>query len=512
MRVVAEYIFDSDRILVRLLGTVTPPSSVQTGTYTVNFFPTRAPFVFDVEADLIANNEAKIYISNPVPFPERLDVTLPDTTIVSVTIGDVKEPPVDKIIGEQKVETSTPRPTPIHYPAHAEYKPDTMAPPDFPPFWVELNFSNAEPLRLTSGSTSSLLTYTGGAAGRLLSPSVAQEAPNDPPYRLGAPTHLEGAFTNNLADSSFTSSYIPSGFLDPVPTGWTVQQSDPDALIRTAIVTETLLPTFEITWYLRPSFQDYTLAPPITIVTPPVAASEVFQAIFEPSPYNDTGTIQLVSNTGLVSTAETLLSGATALTLNVGADPGPVKIKWRQQDGSSKPQTLRLLAPMSSSYPTLHTFVPQAVPKAADVLTLQNVEFANKWSFSKGFIRVDSDQEEVGQPLSWSIKFQTGPVLLKVDGGILQSDFSTTTVNLIPLLATDPATRGSYKLQWTAGQPFKLVTRPDPEQSEQEVALVFEFDLTIPDLQLTDLINYEFKSFNASSGSSRLKHFSFKPE
>ena len=71
MRVTAEFIYDEAKILLRLLGTITPATNVQIGTYTVAFTPTRAPYTFDIEADQVVNNEVKVYISNINPFPDR---------------------------------------------------------------------------------------------------------------------------------------------------------------------------------------------------------------------------------------------------------------------------------------------------------------------------------------------------------------------------------------------------------------------------------------------------------
>src|SRR4051812_1244749 len=101
MRVTAEYIFDATKILVRLLGTPTPPSFVQTGTYVINFFPTRDPISFDVDADQIVDNEAKIYlaISNS---PDSIEVTLPDLTVQSCLVTLVKQP-TERILADQNI-------------------------------------------------------------------------------------------------------------------------------------------------------------------------------------------------------------------------------------------------------------------------------------------------------------------------------------------------------------------------------------------------------------------------
>jgi len=123
-----------------------------------------------------------------------------------------------------------------------------------------------------------------------------------------------------------------------------------------------------------------------------------------------------------------------------------------------------------------------------------------------------SVQETIGKPISWEIKSELGPVLLKINNGILESDFSSQTINLVPLLPTDTKTMGNYSLRWTSGQDFSLTTTPVFQGVDTKVDISFSLDLPIPDTVLDAKINYEFKSFSANEGSSSIRYFTFKPE
>lgn len=512
MRVASEFIYDESRILIRLLGDATP---VQTGSYRVDFFPTKKPFIFDIDSDQIINNEAKIYITNVNPFPEQIKITLPDLTSQSAVTNLVKKPPPEDLLIEQPQETITPKEQKEHNPAGPYSKINEMSPPDFPTFWLELNFANANPVRLAEGMTGSLLSYVGGGEGRAVSASIIQSSVNDPPYKKYAPTILEGMFTNSLENSDFSSSYRPSGFIDNVPTGWTINQKDQKSLIRVVINPEIenfILPLFQVVWYLRPGFIDVQGGPPITLLTPDVGANQTFQVILEPAQANSYATAQLISANGVVSSPVEILDGPKVLTLNVGSDPGRVKILWNQTEGNSAMQLLNVIAPMAASYNSPHTYIPSTGTSNADVITLQDVEFSGRYAFKMGTIRVVSVQETIGKPISWEIKSELGPVLLKINNGILESDFSSQTINLVPLLPTDTKTMGNYSLRWTSGQDFSLTTTPVFQGVDTKVDISFSLDLPIPDTVLDAKINYEFKSFSANEGSSSIRYFTFKPE
>jgi hypothetical protein len=514
MRVTAEFLYDQSRILLRLLGTVSPPTNVQVGTYIVSFFATRKPLEFDIDADQIVNNEVNLYLANTTPSPKQITVTLPDLSQQVAFVQLVKKPPVENIIPEQPLETITPREPEPHNPSELKpLPPDSMSQPAYPPYWVELAFNRANPLLVGAGLDSDLatLSYTGGGAGRVLSPRVVQEAANQAPYTVHAPTFLEGTFSNLLPYSDFSTSYTPPGFLDPVPTGWIINQSDPDSLIRVVINAASVTPNFQVVWFLRPNYQDYTLSPPITFITPPVPTNGVVQVMLEPAVTNSVGTAQLVSFTGLYTSTSVVLNGATFLYLNVQNDPGPVRIVWQQSSGNSATQYLSVGVPIVSNYSGPHTWINYPNTSLADQVTVSNLTFDGRWNFNAGFIRIASEQETPAQPLSWSITFNlTGQILLQVVGGILSSDFSTSTVDLRPLLPTDPATMGSYKLSWMAGQNLKLITSV-PEQAPVTTTLAFLFNIVIPTPLLTDTININFSSYTPTAGSSRIKYFAFKP-
>lgn len=515
MRVTAEFIYDEAKILLRLLGTITPATNVQIGTYTVAFTPTRIPYTFDIEADQVVNNEVNVYISNINPFPDKLSVTLPDTTVTTIFTKLVKKPPKEKLLVENPIETVTPREPAPHNPSELPPKaPEVMSPPQFPPYWFELLFTKANPLSVGAGMGVDPIVYTGGGPGRILSSDVAQEALDQPPYTIFAPTFLEGGFTSDLPNVDFSSSYSPtSGSLDPYPTGWDIQQSDPDSLIRVAInPTGSLVPNFEIQWTLRPGYTDYTLAPPITIETPPVAANKVFKVVLIPGRDNVVGSARLVSATSVYATSPVVLNGAVSLVLDVSSDPGPVFIEWQQLSTSHRPQVLSVLAPIASDYPTLHTWINYPETVVADEVKIENLSFdGGKYSFGKGYIRLESQQENALEPLSWSMKFtSTSQVLLQVVGGILSSDFSTSTVDIRPLLNSDPSTWGNYKITWEPGQSFKFITAL-PESADVVTTLAFMFDIAIPDNLLEDTLEASFTSYLPGAGSSRIGYFSFRP-
>lgn len=521
MRVACEYIFDSNKILVRLLGTPgdpnqnLPPTYVQIGNYAVDFFPTRTKVTFDIEQEQITQNEAKIYLASVNPLPSSIQVTLPDLTVQTVLLELVKKPnQPEKILAEQNLETITPVETAVHYPAHAEHRIDKMAPPDFPALWLELNFSNADPLKLGKGVTSDFISYSGGAAGRLLSATTNQEAVNDPPYKKHGNTYLEGSFTNSLPGSDFTTSYIPPGLLDPLPTGWNIQLADVNGMIRTLINPDEergiLLPTLRTVWSQRPGYQDYSLAPPVTFITPPVNSLEVFQVLLVPAPTNVLAQVQLRSNTSLVTTPWVLLDAPKVLMLNVGTDNGPVKIVWNQPEGNGSHQILDIVAPQSSAYQTAHSYVPEGTTNVSDVLTVSNILY-NKWALQQGFLRFESETDTLNQPISWSLKFQGGTTFLQVLNGVLSSDYATLVVSLSGYLSPELATNGNYKLRWDGSNPFQMATKLVNEV-EQTVVLPFAFDIPIPDNVLTQALTFEAKSFSSTAGSSRIKYFIFKPE
>lgn len=520
MRVACEYIFDSNKILVRLLGTPGDPSIslaptyVQIGNYAVDFFPTRTKVTFDIEQEQITQNEAKIYLASVNPLPSSIQVTLPDLTVQTVLLELVKKPQQEKVLAEQNLETMTPVESAVHYPAHAEYRTDKMAPPDFPAFWLELNFSNADPLKLGKGMTSDFIYYSGGAPGRLLSATTSQEAVNDPPYKKHGNTYLEGSFTNSLPGSDFSTTYIPTGVIDPLPTGWNIQLTDVDGMIRTLVNPDAdrgiLLPTLRTIWSQRPGYQDYSLTPPVTFITAPVNFFETFQVLLVPSPKNALAQVQLRSNTNLATTPWVLLDEPKLLRLNVGSDGGPIKIVWNQPEGDGSHQILDIIAPQSSMYQSVHSYVPEGTTNIDDVLTVPNLLYS-KWALQQGFVRLEAETDTLNQPISWSLKFQGGTTFLQVVNGVLSSDYATLAVSLVGYLSTELASNGNYKFRWNGSNPFQMATKLVNEV-EQTVVLPFALDLPIPDTILTESLTFEARSFSPLAGSSRIKYFIFKPE
>lgn len=510
MRVAVEYIFDTSKILVRLLDEPDIFSPVQTGTYIVDASPEIQRTVeFEITSDLIVNGEARVYLTGFYPTPSQVKVILPDLTEELVVLNKVKQkgPP---LLAEQKTETIEKPPERIHYPGHATYKPDKMSDPEFPPFWVELNFSSTSPLRVGAGMTSDILQYTGGVADRILNTNIKQPEPNYPAYKLGAPTHIEGSFTNSLSNSDLSSTYTPPGMLDPFPTGWSVSLSDPDNLLRTKVnfLEDVLLPHFQTVYYLRPGYINLAEPPPVTFFTPPIAASEYFQVLVIPEAANALGLIQLRSATNLFQTPDIVLDGPKVLKLNVGGDPGPVKIIWKQPGGNDGAQVITLYGPMSTGYPTNHTYIPEGSTNAADTVTIDNL-LPTKWNFSEGFIRLESDQETLGEPLSWTLKFDPGDILFDLTNGILSSDFSSGSLNLASYLPLTLETAGNYKFRWSGVNNFELFTKI-PNQPEVKTTIPFALDIAIPDALLSEKMHLDFRSFGTGAGSSRLKYFTFK--
>jgi hypothetical protein len=165
---------------------------------------------------------------------------------------------------------------------------------------------------------------------------------------------------------------------------------------------------------------------------------------------------------------------------------------------------------MASTYLTPHTYVPTAVACTPDLLTVPLIG-GYKFSMVDGYLRLDSEQELLGEPLSWLLKFSSGPVFLKVDQGIVSSDFSTSVpFSLLPFLTSDPATTGAYRLRWNNSGPVRLFTKLSG-QADVETILPLSFDVPVPDLLLGSTMELQFKSYSPTAGSSILRYFVFKP-
>jgi len=520
VRVAVEYIQDTAKILVRLLTEQAdtllslPESPVQVGRYLVDAFPQiQFQAKFDIDAEQIVDGEAKVYFTGWYPLPESVTVTFPDLTKFDTSLKQVRqEYRNEEKLAEQKTETIE-KPDAVEYPAHSLYKPDEMKQPDLPPFWFDLNFAKANPLSFGTGLSGSLLSYQGGVAGRALDSKILQSAVNAAPYKVNATTRLEGGYTNVLPNSDFALTYIPPSQLDLFPQGWNITLSDPDNLIRTKVNPDDTvkIPHVEVHWYPRPGFVDFSNQAPVTISTEVVPAFHTFQVIAIPARTNSPGTIQLKSATGLALSPVYTLSGPIVLRLNVGVDAGSVKILWNQTSPKADEQYVTLFGAMASQYQSPHSYIPTNAVNTADLLTVSGFG-GSKFQFGEAYLRIESEQEVVGQPFSWALKFTGGGFLLRVDGGFLDSSYSSDPAfDLTPYLSSDITTAGNYKIKWSSGQPLKLYKKI-PNQPETESVLPMTFDLPISDSFLNGTMDLEIRSYSPTSGSSRLKYFVLKPK
>ena len=510
MRCVAEYLENTSQLLLRLLSIPTLVGDiVQIGTYRVDGTP-QIPAViqFDLISDGIKNGEAHLYFTGYWPLPPFLDVTLPDLSIQRIPVVQVVSHSSnwEQVLANQPIEAITPIQPEDRRPGESAnpYTAEATLPPEYPALWVELSLERTDPLRLGDDMTSDPLVYVGGGEDRALSATQKQSATNAPPYLSYAPVRLEGQFTNSLYNANFALSPLtwPSPHFDPLPDGWSVILTDPMSGIRMQTSdADAVLPTFTLRFHPRTG-NDAFILPVVTIVTPAITTSgETFQIIVAPSASNVAGRIQLKTFDDAVTSPLYTLSGGTALvaTLNVGTHTGRVKIIWEQTgDGDGAEQVIQLVAPCSSVYTGGHSWIPTSKTSYADVLTLSNINFDKPWYFTKGSIRIDGS----GDPYSWQIKIGLQS-LLKVDGGVLSSDFMTSAS--VILSAYLPSI-SSYKLIWTSPTAFKLVD----SSGMNSFAIPFTLDLTGLSGASTPL-TVELMGYKTNEGSSLAKRWSYLP-
>lgn len=511
MRFVAEYLENTAQLLLRLLSIPSVPGDiVQIGTYLVDGTPQIPGIIdFDVISDNIKNGEAHIFLTGYWPLPQWLDVTLPDSSQQRIAVVQVMQHTASWIplLSEQPIDAITPIAPEERRPGESAnpYVAEPTLPSEYPPLWLELSLERTDPLRLGADLVSDPLTYVGGGEGRALSATQTQSAANAAPYLSYAPVRLEGQFTNSLPNSDFSLSPSPSPHFDPLPDGWTVNLADPLSMIRMQTsAPEAVLPSFTLRYRQRVN-SDVSSVPPVTILTPEiVTAGETFQAIIAPSTENAASRFQLKTADDVVASPVYTLSPGVAIlvTLNIGTHTGRVKLIWDQTKGEGEEQLLQIIAPCSSIYTGGHSYIPTGKTSYADVVSLNNIYFDKPWYFNKGSIRVDGSGDIASQPYSWSLKI--GPqILLRVDSGILSSDFMTTpTVTLSSYL---PSVL-SYKLGWTSLTAFKIF-----DSSGMTSAVIpFALDLTAIAGSSTPL-TLELMSYKLNEGSSVAKRWAFLP-
>jgi hypothetical protein len=504
MRLVAEYLENAAQLLLRLLQEPTVVGDiVQIGTYIVDGTP-RIPeaLTIDINSDSIKNGEAHIYLTGYWPLPDWLEVTLPDLTEERVAVVQVVEHG-DSIITDQPIEANKPiEQDPLRPGESANpYTPMPTLPSEYPDLWVELSLGRTDPVRMGAEMTSNALIYTGGGAGRALSSTQKQVGTDIAPYLSYAPVRLEGAFTNSLVNSDFTLNPAwPSPYFDQLPNGWVVELADPLSLLRMQTDSLSVLPSFTLRFRHKPN--KISNIPPVTVFTPPLTiVNETFQVILAPAPDTE-GTVQLVTENDAVSSPTyTLIDGQPILaTLPIGVNTGKVKIVWdTQKDGE---QVLQLVAPQASLYEGGHSWIPTGVTSGEDKLDLANILFDKPWYFYKGSIRVDGQGDVPDQPSSWEIDVG-GQSLLKIEAGILSSDFMTTAAVDITTYLPD-VTR--YKLFWISPTEFKIRSYDGATTSD----LPFALDLT-PVVDSTAALNVSLYGYKPNEGSATATRWAWLP-
>jgi hypothetical protein len=507
MRITAEYIEDKAQLLVRLLSGPSP-DVVQTGTYVLDGTPMiPCTVLVDISSDDIKNGEAHVCLTGYWPLPPFLDVTLPDLSVQRVKPVQVlmHASTWEPVLHEQPLDALTPIEPEMSRPAESAspYRPEAARPPEYPDIWVELGLERTDPVRLGAGMTSLPLSYSGGCEGRALSSTTVQPAEDAPPYLSYAPLRLEGQFSNSLFNSSFAlSPSWPSPHFDPLPDQWSVLLSDPMCSLRMQTSEPgAVLPSFTLRYRQRTG-SDVSSATPVTVLSPAAAyGGETFMAILAPGANNAQGRVRLFTEDEAISSSHILTPGqASAVLLPIETHTGRVKIAWDQAKGSGEEQVLQIIAPALSLYSGPHSRIPTGKTSFADVLTLDQIEFGKPWYFLKGSVRVDGSGESPSQPFSWKIMLGA-QTLLKVDAGMLGSDFSMQSVPLALHLSSVL----SYTLSWASPSSFKL---SDPDGNF--AVLPFALDLSSAEGSTAPL-KVELAGFRPGSGSSIAKRWAFLP-
>lgn len=509
MRIVAEYLENTAQLLVRFLSV--GGDVVQIGTYAIDGTP-QIPCVItiDLDSDAIKNGEAHVYLTGYWPLPLFLTVTLPDASQQKVPVVQVvtHTSSWEPLLIEQSIDAITPIEPEPHRPAESQTPsiPITVLPPEYPDVYVEIALERTDPVRLGANMISDNLVYIGGVEGRALTAAIKQKATDAAPYLSYAPVRLEGQFTNTLTNSNFSvSPSWPTPHFDPLPNGWSVSLADPLSMIRMQISEpDATLPTFTLRYRQRTG-SDVSSIPPVTILTPPLTnAGETFQLLVAPSSNNASGRLQLkTADDAVVSPVYNLTAGVPLVALlPIGTHTGQVKIVWDQNKGAGEEQVLQLLAPSSSVYQGAHSYIPSGKTSFSDVITLTNIDFDKPWYFHRGSIRVDGNGDNPSQPYSWKVLIGS-QVLLKVDGGILSSDFMLQpAVNLSAHLSSVL----SYKLVWSSATSFKLLDA----SGMTSVSIPFSWDLTSIAGTAASM-SIEITGYKPNEGSSVAKRWSYSP-
>ena len=512
MRITAEYISDQKRLLVRLLGTSGSP--VQIGPYSIDGRP-QLPKVQDVEvmSGSVVSDEVDLYFAGYYPFPTQVKVTLPDLSVLTTKVTDFINinnvyKHSDDILMAQPSDALTPDEPPLHFVGESPTvarEVEVIDRPQVPSFWVSLNFEQSNPVVTGAGLTPPLLHYTGGGTGRALDSSHRQPSADYAPWLLRAPLRLEGAFTNLLAQSTFYPVRSVVGMFDQVPTGWDVVPTDSASLVRVESDSGGIdVPSMTLSYTPRTNGVPTPIA--LTVFTPPIPANTWFQIIVAPGEGNDVGSIQMTTADGLVISPVYSLSSPVIARFNVGTHAGRVKILWSQQtDG--QPQTIRLYGPICSNYGTSHSWIPPLEASGADNVLASGLGSAGKWSFHQGSIRIESAVEDRLKPFSWNLKAGSQS-LLKLDSGVLSSDFSASTVDITPYLSTVVGMAGVYNLVWSSPTVFSIQATVGNQLVSTPIPFAFG---TIPDPVLLNQIDVELKSFSPTEGSAIVKLFKFSP-
>lgn len=505
MRFVAEVIAKQNEILLRLLGDGV--SSVLTGSYLVESFPPVLETVtFDVIPESIKLNETHFVFAGVHLVPDYFLITLPTLVQVKIPTTEVlKNASTDEPkLSPQSKDTITPIEPEDHNPRESQPPIiEKVAPPVLPPFWVDLLFDRADPIKLGAELTSDKMVYEGGCQGRALTSLQAQIAQDEAPYLSYMPTKVEGAYLNNLPYADFNPGVIHGPYLDPLPEGWTVQIGDPMALFRMSMknISEQLLPGWTLHYAQRVT-NELLSVPPVIIKSPDVLPNETFQILIVPDPKNAASTIQLKTEDNLFATPAVSLTRPMVFTLNVQSSSGAVNIIWLQSKGDGSAQTIQLLAPTATNYVNAHSWTPEGSLSKADTLSVSNISFNKDWYFQKGLIKVKSDLEDSLTPLSWELKTTTGETILTLQEGVLSSLYSSVPVSLLSYL-TD---FGNYQIQWSALNSFKV-----SRDGINLVSIPFILDIAIPDSILALPLILILKSFKSNEGSAIINRWLWKP-
>ena len=510
MRIVAEHLPNTNQILVRLLAAADPSvpdlgTTVLTGTYLIDGTP-QLPAVIPVEvlARDVMGGEANVYLTGYTPWPTALTCTLPDATVRILPLGEVLIQE-DDLLTDQPVDTITPDDHPLLRPAESNTGPiEAVVAADIPKLWCELNLGRASALHLGPG-VAGTLQYSGGCLDRALSATQPQLDVDVAPWLSGAPTKLEGGFTNLLTNASWQPTAPVAGQFDPVPVGWTIQAPPTNQSLRIT-AGQQALPTLRLDLDL-PTGTDATDQLTNLLLSPALLdTTATFQIMGQGS---QGAVLQLSSADSLVSTPAVSVASPQLLRLQPGLHTGQLRIIWQQGYGDGTPPTLVLAGPLASHYTTAHSWVPSGSTNVADLIRV-DLTGSVAWPFVKGTVRVESDVDDPTRPASWSIVSQAGPTILRLSAGLLSSDFSTSPpVLLANYLPADPGTAGTYRISWSqAGFVVKSGITGQPVGGQP---IPLALNLPIPPLVRTSPLSVSIGSFSPTAGSTVLRYWSFSP-